>query len=276
MNEVVGLLEYTPRDSGTEGAARAAAYLQTRLEALGIDATVEKFTAPSPLGEKTSFQNVVGVLPGTTDEMIILGSHYDTKAGIGEGFTGANDSGSSSGLLLELARVLGDQIGKDYSGPSIHFLFFDGEECLKRYGPNDGFQGSRYHAQKLVDEGKAGHVLAVIILDMIGDRDLTVTVPQNGTPELVAGVLKAATEEGVREHFRLFRGEIGDDHVAFLERGMPAVDLIDFKYGSRPGQNDYWHTTNDTLDKISAESLDKVGRVTLRLMNQVIQLGSVQ
>jgi len=106
----------------------------------------------------------------------------------------------------------------------------------------------------------------MILLDMVGDRDLTVTVAPNGTPRLISLAFQAAHAEGVRKRFRLYPNPIGDDHVPFLQADIPAVDLIDFEYGSVPGAHDYWHSAEDTLDKLSPESLATVGRVTLRMV----------
>jgi Zn-dependent M28 family amino/carboxypeptidase len=102
---------------------------------------------------------------------------------------------------------------------------------------------------------------------MAGDRDLTLMLYENGTPELKAAVLQAASEEGIRHKVALARSSILDDHQPFLDAGIPAVDLIDFQYGSRPGLNDYWHTPADTLDKLSAESLTRVARIVARVVN---------
>lgn len=109
----------------------------------------------------------------------------------------------------------------------------------------------------------------MILMDMIGDRDLTVTLPRNVTPALASRVLQAAHAEGARHAFSLYPYEIGDDHEPFLQAGMPAVNLIDFQFGSAPGRNDYWHSPEDTLDKISAASLQTVGRVVVRVLNDV-------
>ena len=265
MYEVRSFVALGPRDAGTPGAEKAATYLYSRLKVIGVEATVDVFMAKSPQ-DLTVFRNIIGRIPGTRPGVIIVASHYDTKSGI-NGYQGANDSGSSTGILLELARVLGR--GPSL-GPEIQFVFFDGEECMQSYGPNDGLQGSRHYAKKLVAEGKSKDVLGVIVLDMVGDKDLTVTLPRNGSQQLMVAVLDAAHAENAREKFALNRFEVGDDHVAFLEAGMPAVDIIDFDYGSAPGLNDYWHTAKDTVDKLSEESLGTIGRVTIRVINSIV------
>lgn len=267
---VEGLVAISPRDSGTDGAKAAAEWILSQLFASGVKGRIIEFHERSDARGIVPFRNVEGRIPGTTSNIVIIGSHFDTKLGI-PGFVGANDSGSSSGLLLELARAIKAQTGKSGSYPEIRFVFFDGEECVQSYGPHDGFHGSVHYASSLVNEGLASNVLAVIVLDMIGDRDLSVTLPMNGTPHLTASVLKAAREENARNRFSLYPGMIGDDHVAFLDRGMPAVDIIDFHFGSAPGKNDYWHTAADTLDKISPESLGLIGRITIRMINDLAE-----
>lgn len=268
LAEVENFLQFKPRTAGSGGAARAAEYLEMRLRALDIETVfVDEFTDATPLGPRT-FRNVVGTLPGRADQTIVLVSHYDTKAGVSDTFEGANDGGSSVALLLELGRVLRLQARP---GAEIVLAFLDGEECAREYGPQDGLHGSRRLAQTLVRNRRADKVKAVIVLDMIGDRNLNVTVPRNGDAALTRLLLEAAAEEGARKHFGLTRdgGIVTDDHVPFLLAGMPAIDVIDFEYGSAPGQNDYWHTPADTLDKLSAESLQIVGRVVVRLLNKL-------
>lgn len=262
LEEVRAFLALGPRDAGTPGAERAADYLAERLRALGVEAEIQEFRQPSPLGPDTVFRNVLGRIPGRTGRIVLLASHFDTKTGIPD-FVGANDSGSSTGLLLELARAFA-------AGPpretEIRFAFFDGEECREEYGPTDGFHGSRHLAQAMAADGSLTNIAALILLDMVGDRDLTLTIPRNSTPRLVAATFAAARAEGVRERFLLYPYNVGDDHQPFFERGVPAIDLIDFEFGSAPGQNDYWHTPADTLDKLSADSLEIVGRVVARLV----------
>lgn len=252
------------RDSGTPGAKRAAEWLSDRLRTVGVSARVDAFDDRWPNGTAT-FYNVIGEIPGRSDEWVVLGSHFDTKAGMPPAFEGANDSGSSTGLLLELARILQSHAPLEHP---VMVAFFDGEECRVRYGPHDGLHGSRRLARQLTTGEWARPVKAMILMDMIGDRDLTVTLPRNGDGDLLMAVFNAAKAEGVRDRFRLFKGAILDDHVPFMERGIPAVNLIDFEYGSAPGLNDYWHTADDRMEHISAESLQMVGRVVVRVLNR--------
>jgi len=274
MTEARALVALGPRVAGTPGARQAAGHLLVRLQAVGVQSTLDAFTDETPAG-KTTFWNVMGVIPvagrqAAKAPWIFLGSHFDTKSGLGAGFEGANDSASSSGLLLELARVL------QAAGPlpvNIGIAFFDGEECRHNYTARDGLHGSRHAARALCLNRRVDQVRAVIILDMIGDRDLTVTIPRNSTSDLVSRVFRAAAAENVRDKFALMAGALLDDHQPFLEAGMPSVDLIDFEFGSAPGRNDYWHTPQDTLDKLSAESLGIVGRVVIRVLNDLMLEG---
>ncbi|HPC20296.1 MAG: M28 family peptidase [Kiritimatiellae bacterium] len=264
LEEVRRFVELGPREAGTPGAERAANYLLIRLREIGVEAEIQEFRDASPRG-KTTFRNVLGRIPGKSGQIILFGSHYDTKGGI-EHFPGANDSGSSTGLLLELAKGF---LAAAPHKMEIRFAFFDGEECQVHYGPADGFHGSRHLAGTMAADGRLTDIAAMILLDMVGDRNLTVTIPRNSTPWLAALAFETARAEGVRAYFQLFPGNIGDDHVAFYERGVPAINLIDFHFGSAPGRNDYWHTAEDTLDKVSAESLEIVGRVAARMAEAV-------
>ncbi|HOW96824.1 MAG TPA: M28 family peptidase [Kiritimatiellia bacterium] len=262
FDEVRRFVAIRPRDAATPGAERAALYLRDRLRELGVEAEVDAFADLCPVGTAT-FRNVIGRIPGQGKGLVILGSHYDTQAGIGAEFEGANDGGSSTGVLLELARCLAAGPARSWE---TWLVFFDGEEAMRRYGPADGLHGSRHMARQLAESGRAADVKAVIVLDMIGDRDLTVTVPRNGASWLISEVFESARLEGARDKFSLYPYEIGDDHDPFHQAGLPAVDLIDFHFGSGPGRNDYWHTMEDRMDKIAPESLDLVGRVALRLL----------
>ncbi len=263
LDIVSRLVTITPRHAGTPGAEQAARFIHDSIHPFADEVEIDRFQDHTPDGVLT-FHNVIATRRGTGPDTIILGSHFDTKSGISDHFQGANDSGSSTGLLLELARVLHLHPRLPFN---IVFAFFDGEESIQNYGPQDGLHGSRHYARRLEDRGTLQSIRAVIILDMIGDQDLTVTIPRNTSSALVALAFEAAREEGVRHQFRLFESAILDDHVPFHERGIPSLNLIDFEYGTAPGLNDLWHTDHDSLVNISAQSLQTVGRVTLRILN---------
>lgn len=255
--------ECTPRDGGTLGSEKAAVWLHKQLSARGIDVAIDRFADLTPLGLHP-FANVLATIPGDSDEWIVLLSHFDTMSGIAESFQGANDSGSSTGLLLELAAALHTNSPKKYN---ILCAFLDGEECMYAYGDRDGFHGSKHLARQL--KAKNIKVKAVILMDMVGDRDLKITVPHNSSAALRVLALDAAEATGDRHKIGLFDGIIYDDHQAFLDLGYPAVNLIDFHYGSRPGENDYWHTTQDSIDKLSADSLLTTGRIVFEMLNRL-------
>lgn len=260
----------TPRDSGTPGASHAANWLHDRLVENGVPAALDSFKDDSPRGPRT-YVNVLASLPGTDDQWIVLLSHFDTKSGIGNTFQGANDGASSTGLLLEL----GIQLNRVTPRPhNILLAFLDGEECDLGYSDRDGFHGSKHLAKTLKTEGRK--IKAVILMDMVGDRDLKLTIPRNSTPDLRVLALEAAEATGDRSKIGLFDGDIYDDHQAFLDHGFPAVDLIDFDYGSSPGVNDYWHTEKDTIDKLSADSLFSTGRIVLEMMSRLARPPAAQ
>lgn len=265
MDEVLKLLAIGPRSSGSQGAELAAKHIAGRLKDAGIEPIIDEFRDKTPEGEKT-FRNVMGEVKGSLDSVVILLSHYDTKSGISTNFTGANDSGSSTGLLLELARILKQS---QPCGATILIAFLDGEECLKEYSPSDGLHGSRRLARTLIQNARAAKVTAVILVDMIGDAGLNIGIPRNSSRHLTSILFDAAKEENTRLNFSMNENYILDDHVPFMQAGMAAIDIIDFDYGSGPGKNDYWHTTQDTIDKISSDSLQIVGRVVIRMLNRL-------
>ncbi|MFZ4395952.1 MAG: M28 family metallopeptidase [Kiritimatiellia bacterium] len=270
LQRVTALCDLGPRDAGTPGAERAAQWLAAELRRDGLTPRIETFTNDTPSGPLTC-HNVLATVPCAhvgeaeqKDNWIVLLSHFDTKSGISPAFIGANDGGSSSALLLELARVMR---GTPLRNCHVLFGFLDGEECRVQYGPRDGFHGSRHLAAQFAVEKP--QIRAVILLDMVGDRSLSITLPSNGTPHLTMLALQAAKTVGARDKFQLADGRILDDHQAFLDAGFPAVDLIDFAYGSAPGLNDYWHTVDDTPDKLSAASLTIVGQVVAEMLRHL-------
>lgn len=265
LEQVARFVALGERVSGTPGAARAADWLADELKALGIETRVDAFTDDAP-GGPTVFRNVIGRIPGRTRERVLLISHYDTKAGI-ENFAGANDSGSSTGLLLEFARVMRAADAPLYPF-DVWLCFVDGEECVHRYGPNDGLHGSRHLAESVLHDG-APLPKASIVLDMVGDRCLNLTIPPNTTPALARQAMNSARRLELDRYLTFGSYGVIDDHVPFLERGLPALLLIDFEFGSAPGLNDYWHTSEDSMDKLSARSLDIAGRIALDLLESL-------
>lgn len=254
-----------PKVSGTEGARLAAEHILARLTALGVSAEIQSFEDSTPDGPLL-FHNVIATIPGQANRTLLIGCHYDTKSGIAD-FVGANDSASGVAALLELARLLAVGTAPRQDVPTIQLAFFDGEECRYSYGPRDGLHGSRQFARTLQAAGRLPD--AVIILDMIADRDLTITLPRNCDPALIALAFECARAEGVRDHFALAPGAVLDDHVPFAELGVPTLNLIDFAYGSTTGANDYWHTQQDTLDKLDPKSIGITTRVVLRILHRL-------
>ena len=255
----------TPRDAGTIRGRLAANWIMDRVSRTGVDASVESFKADSPKGLK-SFANVTVEFKGTKSNApwIVLISHFDTPPGIGKGFEGANDGASTTALLVALAGAI------RRAGPlpdNIMLLWTDAEECMVSYSDNDGLQGAK-HALKVFKDRKRA-VKAAIGLDMLGDRDLHIQMPVNGTVKLQNAGFEAAKRAGLEGLVSVGTDVVKDDFAVFYDAGCPAVNLIDFQFGSAPGKNDYWHTVEDRMDKISEESLLKSGMLVAELLNML-------
>ncbi len=266
--EAVGLVtNCTPRDAGTPGGRRAAEWICAAARRAGANAQLDSLVALSR-NSLLSFANVIAEFPGAEPSApwIVLISHFDTMPGIGNGFQGANDGASTTGLLLAFARSLSRA---PRLKENVMLVWTDAEECRISYGRHDGFQGSRHLVERFAVKRRA--VKAAVCLDMLGDRNLHITVPGNGTPALRALAVKAAAKAGLPQMLSLQDAMVvGDDHSPFLEAGCPAICLIDFDYGTLPGLNNYWHTPLDTIDKISANSLYAAGRITAELVNLLV------
>jgi glutaminyl-peptide cyclotransferase len=252
-----------PRWVGSPGHAKAQAFLEHQFAK--DDLIKDTFTASTPAGTMT-MTNYIVKFPGTKDGIIVLGSHYDTNYPLKDtGYVGANDGGSSTGLLIELANSFR---GKKLDGYSVWLVFFDGEEAVKQWTDTDSAYGSRHLAAKWQADGTLKHIKAFLLADMIGDRDLNVDRDLSSTPWLLDLVGQAAAKYGDQSYFFGRRQEVGDDHTPFMQRSVPSADLIDFDYGY---QNAFWHTPDDTMDKLSAKSLTIVGDVmleTIQMLNQ--------
>ncbi|MBO7308117.1 MAG: M28 family peptidase [Kiritimatiellae bacterium] len=252
--------KHTPRDSGTLSSRRAADFIYDRLKASGAKAELDFFKADTPAGERYFVNVESAFVSNTNNEWIVFVSHFDTKKGVA--CPGANDGASTTGLLIALAGKLAKQNPEKIN---VLLLWTDGEECFNDYAENDGLWGSRHAAKKLRDSGVK--VRAVVCFDMLGDKDLKITIPENSHQGFRDGILKIAKRKNLADKIVAVDDMVIDDHVPFLEAGFKAVDLIDFDYGSRPGLNDYWHTSKDTIDKISRESLLLAGEIATWLIN---------
>lgn len=254
------VVAFGPRYLGSPGHAKIEAYLRSHLK--GDNLVEDSFTAATPAG---SFRmtNFIAKFPGAKDGIIVISGHYDTLYGRKD-FVGANDGGSSTGLLLELARQLR---GKKNDGCSVWLVWFDGEEAVRHWTATDSVYGSRHLADKWAKDGTTRRIKAFLLLDMIGDAGLNVDRDANSTPWLQDVLYQAAARLGDQSYFFARTLPLEDDHLPFARAGVPVADLIDFDYGP---DNAYWHTAQDTLDKLSARSLEVVGSVvmeTIRALN---------
>jgi len=259
MRQLVG---FGPRPPGSEGIKKAQAYIEKELKSYGLSLTSDSFIAKTTRGD-VAMKNIFGVLQGEKPGIVMMAGHYDTKPQ--PGFVGANDGGSSTAAVLEMARVL----GKTKHEYTLWFAFFDGEEAFVDWSANNGMDntyGSRHAVSRLAADGRLNSVKAMILVDMIGDRDLGLLRDGESTPWLVDIIWKTARRIGVGRHFLDYEGAYSDDHIPFKNAGVPVVDLIDFNYGPN---NAYWHTNEDTLDKVSGESLRIVGDVVIRSLPEV-------
>jgi glutaminyl-peptide cyclotransferase len=246
-----------PRPAGSPGARQARDFVQRNLQAIGLTAVEQAFDAATPAGT-LHMVNLRVSLPGaSTAGRLVIAGHYDTKRFSDVTFVGANDGGSSTAFLIELARVLKSR----KNALPIELVFFDGEEAVVEWTGTDHTYGSRHYVQAARGEGTLGQVKAMILVDMIGDRDLRVMRETNSTPWLTDAIWNAARRLKRRE----FVGEeivVEDDHLEFLRAGVPAVDLIDLDYPA-------WHTAADTLDKCSPRSLQAVADVLLAALPEI-------
>ena len=259
--------ECTPRDAGTIRGRIASNRILDLASAAGADVRRDVFRAQTPHGEK-EFTNLYAAFTdgSETSRWVVVVSHYDTKTG-GK-CPGANDGASTSGLLVGLANAYTNW---DAPKGNLLLVWTDGEECMESYGEDDGLWGSRRAAEYVA--AKRFDVRAVICLDMLGDENLSISVPANGTPALAKIAVHAATRAGYPGLVRSIPEQVKDDHVPFLEKGYKAIDLIDFEYGPH---NAYWHTEQDTMEHVSEESLLKSGRVVVSLLNILAGCGDAR
>jgi glutaminyl-peptide cyclotransferase len=253
-----------PRPIGSQAHRRLEEYLRLHLKKTAASVQEDTFTAQTPAGP-FPMRNFIAEYPGSKDGVVVMASHYDTVLSL-KNFVGANDGGSSTGLLLELGNQFHNQ-GK-LPGYSVWLVFLDGEEAVKQWSDTDSVYGSRHLAEKWSADGTAKKLRAFLLADMIGDKDLDILRDENSTPWLEDLVMQAAGNLGLQSYFFANTTGIGDDHIPFAKVGVPVADLIDFTYGYN---NVFWHTPEDTMDKLSAHSLEVTGNVMLetkRLLDQ--------
>jgi len=238
-----------PRPAGSAGAQKTRDYIKQQMSTLGIQTSEQAFDAKTPAGI-VRMVNVSAPIPGPGTGRLIIAGHYDTKLFKDFTFVGANDAGSSTAFLIELARVL----KRRNNAMPIELLFLDGEEAIGDWETGNTF-GSRHYVDVARGSGSLPQIKAMILVDMIADKDLAIKRESRSTPWLTDAIWSAARKLDRRE-FLDESVEIDDDHLPFLAAGVPAVDIIDLDYP-------YWHTEGDTLDKVSAASLQIVGDVLI-------------
>lgn len=251
-----------PRPVASPAHLKVERLITAELRRFGCAVEEDVWTAQTPAGPKR-MNNIVVRVRGASSKVVVLSGHYDTKVMPGMHFVGANDGGSSAGFLLEMARATCGKPRKD----DLWLVWLDGEEALRqRWSAEDSLYGSRRLAARWDKDGTAGRIKALINVDMIGDRDLALVQELNSDTTIRNLIWKTASELGYARHFPENPGAIEDDHIPFLQYGIPAVDLIDFDYG--PG-NSYWHTEADTMDKLSARSFQVIGDVLSKVIEKL-------
>jgi len=263
MQYVREMVAFGPRPIGSANHQKVEDYISSHLKGDGVENDV--FTAETPVG-KFPVRNIIAKFPGTRDGIIVIASHYDTNYPLRKtSYIGANDGASSSALLLEIANQLR---GKKRDGYSVWLVWDDAEEAMKPESElafdKDSLYGIRNLAEKWQNDGTLKKVKAFLLADMIGDADLNIDRDQNSTPWLEEIVYQAASRLGYQSHFFARDNQVTDDHIPFMQRGVPCADLIDFDYGYN---NVFWHTPQDTVDKLSPKSLEIAGSTILETVS---------
>jgi glutaminyl-peptide cyclotransferase len=252
------LVAIGPRPSGSPAIEQTRKYIKDQLTSLGVATTEQTWEDQTPI-DKVKMVNLVATIPGARKDRIVFAGHYDTKLYRDFRFVGASDGGSSAAFLIELARVL-----KNRHNPfTIELLFLDGEEArLPEWHGTDNTYGSRHYVDLARRDGSLTTLKAMLLIDMIGDRDLDIRRDSNSTGWLTDVIWAAAHHQNLDDYFLADSTRIEDDHLPFLAAGVPSVDIIDLDY-------EQWHTAKDTLDAVSARSLQVVGDVVLAALPQI-------
>ena len=269
MGHVRKQIDFGPRPPDSPQAIKTRAYIVNELKSYGLTVSLEEFNATTPHGEK-KMANIVGQVAGETKTLVLIGSHYDTKYYKDMYFVGANDPAASVGTLLEIGRVLGSM--REKPKVTYRLVFFDGEEafcdgwrdCGEEDSPDNTY-GSRHYVSQLRAKNELENTRALILLDMMGYTKLELGRDTLSTKWLQDIIWQTGRELG---HEKIFvdrqEGIGGDDHEPFLRAGVDAVDLI--QLNSYP----HWHRADDTIDKVSAESMKIVGDTVLASLPKIV------
>lgn len=277
MQYVREIVKFGPRPVGSANHKKVEEYIASRLKGDTVES--DNFSADTPIG-KMPVHNIIAKFSGKKDGIIVIASHYDTNYPLrNTSYVGANDGASSSALLLELANELRS---KTRDGYSVWLVWDDAEEAMKPDGSagqpfemdflQDSLYGITHLAENWQADGTLKKIKAFLLADMIGDADLNIDRDTNSMAWLENVIYEAATRVGYQSHFFARTVGMEDDHLPFTKRGVPSADLIDFDYGYN---NVFWHTTQDTVDKLSAKSLEITGTVileTIRILDNMPQL----
>jgi glutaminyl-peptide cyclotransferase len=259
-----------PRWPTGPGHVKAEEFLRSHFQRNHDQLEEDTFTAGTPIGT-VPMRNFIVRYPGKKNGVILLGTHYETNYPLRNiGFVGANDGAATTGLLMAIGDRLHAETagGKKLDGYSVWLVFFDGEEAINAWSRSDSTYGSRHLAARWGRDGTLAQIKAFMLADMIGDKDLDIQRESNSTGWLVGLMGQAVKKFGYDRYFFKQDMAVEDDHLPFVERGVPSIDVIDLDYGP---DNRYHHTAQDTMDKISAHSLTIDGDVfmeTIKLIDQ--------
>ncbi len=255
------IVAFGTRPMGSENHKKVENYITSHLK--GDQVEDDAFTADTVEG-KFPVRNIIAKYPGTKDGIIVILGHYDTNYPLRDiGFVGANDGGSSTAILLEYANHLR---AKKRDGYSVWLVWTDGEEAVRQWSETDSLYGTRHLAEKWEKDGTLKKIKALFVMDMIGDADLNIERETNAPAWLSDLVYQAAERGGVQSHFYARSAAIEDDHLPFVKRGVPSIDVIDLDYGYN---NVFHHTAQDTIDKLSPRSLEIVGNTILEAIRML-------
>jgi len=251
-------VDFGPRPSGSDANRKLQEYILAQLRTRKCQITEDAFTAQTPHGA-IAMRNIVAKFPGKSGRAIAITGHFDTKLFPGRHFVGASDGGSSTGFLLEMARVLSTQTRTD----DVYLVFFDGEESVREeWAGDDNLYGSRHIAERWRKDGTLAKLKGLINIDMVGDKNLDIPREMNGNGPLRDLVWNTAAELGYKAYFVDQQLGEEDDHSSFLKFGAPAIDIIDIDYPP-------WHKDDDTMDKLSPRSLEIVGTVIEEVVHRL-------